>query len=157
MKLSLFEIFTDFRLQVISLHVIFTCWALYYKNNFHCMKSSQIRSDSESRENVMLRIISWSTVYNNLWSRQHVIWTLVESPELPRLVPIFLSFIIKERNRSCFDTSSFPAHPNKEGDLDGRQLNTNKADIVCQTCITLTYTKWQSFWVQYGQHIYVIA
>ncbi len=56
MKFSLREIVTDFRWQVISLHEIFTDWALffvyfYYKINFHCMTFSLIGYNSENIEN----------------------------------------------------------------------------------------------------------
>ncbi len=69
--ISLHEIFTHFRLQVISLHEIFTDSAffriyIYYKIPVHCMKFSQIGSDSENSENFMQRIIIRSTTLNSL-------------------------------------------------------------------------------------------
>ncbi len=58
MKNSLHEIFTDFRLQVILLHDIFTDWArvfVHFNNKMHfdCRKYLLIDPDSENIEHFM--------------------------------------------------------------------------------------------------------
>ncbi len=64
MKFLLHKMFTNFRLQVISLHycALFCLFDFYYKIHFHYKTFSQIRS--ENIENFLQEIISWSTVYN---------------------------------------------------------------------------------------------
>ncbi len=60
--------FTDFRLQMISLHEIVIAY-LNYKIHLHCMKVSSIGLDTENSEDFLQLVMSWNTVTVILWDK----------------------------------------------------------------------------------------